>query len=67
MFDLHALGAIGTFDSAVIEKDADSKVHVHKTEKPTQHGACTGAGVGALVGLLFCRQRGPVVVLPGPV
>ena len=24
-----------------------------KTEKPTQHGAWTGAGVGALVGILF--------------
>ncbi len=53
VFDLHAVGAIGTFDSAVIEKDADGKVHVHKTEKPTQHGAWTGAGVGALVGILF--------------
>ena len=53
VFDLHAAGAIGTFDSAVIEKDADGKVHVHKTEKPTQHGAWTGAGVGALVGILF--------------
>ena len=53
VFDLHDAGAIGTFDSAVIEKDADGKVHVHKTEKPTQHGAWTGAGVGALVGILF--------------
>jgi uncharacterized membrane protein len=53
VFDLHAAGAIGTFDSAVIEKDADGKVHVHKTEKPTQHGAWTGAGVGALVGIIF--------------
>jgi uncharacterized membrane protein len=53
VFDLHALGAIGTFDSAVIRKDEDGKVHVTKTEKPTQHGAWTGAGVGALVGLVF--------------
>jgi uncharacterized membrane protein len=53
VFDLHAAGAIGTFDSAVISKDADGKVHVSKTEKPTQHGAWTGAGVGALVGLVF--------------
>ena len=50
---LHAAGAIGTFDAAVIEKAADGKVHVHKTEKPTQHGAWTGIGVGALVGILF--------------
>jgi hypothetical protein len=48
VFDLHAAGAIGTFDSAVIEKDEDGKVQVHKTEKPTQHGAWTGAGVGSL-------------------
>ena len=53
VFDLHALGAIGTFDSAVIRKDDDGKVRVTKTEKPTQHGAWTGAGVGALVGIVF--------------
>jgi uncharacterized membrane protein len=53
VFDLHAAGAIGTYDSAVIYKDDDGKVHVSKTEKPTQHGAWTGAGVGALVGILF--------------
>jgi hypothetical protein len=38
-------GNVGTFDSAVIEKE-DGKVHVHKTEKPTQHGAWTGIVVG---------------------
>ena len=53
MFDLHAAGVIGTFDSAVIRKEDDGKVRVTKTEKPTQHGAWTGAGVGALVGLVF--------------
>jgi uncharacterized membrane protein len=53
VFDLHAMGAIGTFDSAVIRKDDDGKVHVTKTEKPTQHGAWTGAAVGALVGIVF--------------
>jgi uncharacterized membrane protein len=52
VFDLHAAGAIGTFDSAVIEKE-DGKVHVHKTEKPTQHGAWTGIAVGAVAGILF--------------
>jgi uncharacterized membrane protein len=53
VLDLHAVGAIGTFDAAVVEKSADGEVHVHKTEKPTQHGAWTGIGVGALVGILF--------------
>jgi uncharacterized membrane protein len=37
----------------VIRKEEDGKVRVTKTEKPTQHGAWTGAGVGALVGLIF--------------
>ena len=53
VFDLHAAGAIGTFDSAVIRKEDDGKVRVTKTEKPTQHGAWTGAAVGALVGIIF--------------
>lgn len=52
VFDLHAAGLVGTFDSAVIEKE-DGKVRVHKTEKPTQHGAWTGIAVGALAGILF--------------
>ena len=52
VFDLHAAGVIGTFDSAVIEKE-EGKVHVHKTEKPTQHGAWTGIAVGAIAGILF--------------
>jgi uncharacterized membrane protein len=53
VFDLHDAGAIGTFDSAVIRKEEDGKVRVTKTEKPTQHGAWTGAAVGALVGIIF--------------
>jgi uncharacterized membrane protein len=53
VFELHDIGAIGTFDSAVIRKEAGGKVRVTKTEKPTQHGAWTGAAVGALVGIIF--------------
>jgi uncharacterized membrane protein len=52
VFELHAAGLVGTFDSAVIEKE-DGKVRVHKTERPTQHGAWTGIAVGALAGILF--------------
>lgn len=51
--EAHAAGLVGTYDAADIFKDADGKVHVHKHEKPTQHGAWTGAAVGALVGILF--------------
>lgn len=51
--ELHHRGVIGTYDAAVVEKDAEGKVHVHKHEKPTQHGAWTGVAVGAVVGILF--------------
>jgi uncharacterized membrane protein len=46
-------GVIDTYDGAVVEKDADGNVHVSKHEKPTQKGAWTGVGVGAVVGVLF--------------
>jgi uncharacterized membrane protein len=49
----HSEGLVGTYDVADIFKDADGKVHVHKHEKPTQHGAWTGAAVGAVIGVLF--------------
>ncbi len=51
--DLHAAGAVGTYDAAVITKDASGKVHVNKDETATRHGAWGGAAVGALVGILF--------------
>ncbi len=50
--DLHAAGLVGTYDAAIVAK-VDGKVHVHKHEKPTQHGAWTGVAVGAVVGILF--------------
>ena len=51
--ELHRSGRIGTYDAAVVEKDAQGAVTLHKHEKPTQHGAWTGIGVGAALGLLF--------------
>jgi uncharacterized membrane protein len=53
LLDLHAARLVGTYDVAVIVKDADGKVHVHKHEKPTQHGVWGGIAVGAVVGILF--------------
>jgi uncharacterized membrane protein len=50
--ELHAAGLVGTYDAAIVVKDGGA-VHVHKHEKPTQHGAWTGLAVGALVGILF--------------
>ena len=51
--DLHAAGAVGTYDAAVVTKDDEGKVHVNKDEMATRHGAWGGAAVGALVGILF--------------
>jgi uncharacterized membrane protein len=51
--DLHHADMVGTYDVAIITKDADGKVHVEKHEKPTQHGAWTGIAVGAIAGILF--------------
>jgi uncharacterized membrane protein len=51
--DLHAVGAVGTYDAAVVTKDASGKVHENKDEMATRHGAWGGAAVGALIGLLF--------------
>jgi uncharacterized membrane protein len=51
--DLHATGVVGTYDAAVVTKDADGKVHENKDEMPTRHGAWGGAAVGAAIGILF--------------
>ena len=51
--DLHAAGAVGTYDAAVVTKDESGKVHVSKDEMATRHGAWGGAAVGAVVGILF--------------
>lgn len=51
--ELHADGLVGTYDAAVVYRDADHHLHIRRHEKPTQHGAWTGLGAGALLGLLF--------------
>jgi uncharacterized membrane protein len=53
LLELHADKLVGTYDVAVINKDEDGKVYVHKHEKATQHGAWGGVAVGALGGVLF--------------
>jgi uncharacterized membrane protein len=53
LLELHSEQLVGSYDVALMYKDDDGKVHVHKHEKPTQHGAWTGAAVGALVGVIF--------------
>ena len=53
LLDLHSADLVGSYDVALVYKGDDGKVHVTKHEKPTQHGAWTGAAVGALVGIIF--------------
>jgi uncharacterized membrane protein len=50
---LHAGDAIGSYDSAIISRQADGKVKVTKTEKPTQHGAWVGVAAGAGAAVMF--------------
>ena len=49
---LHAGDMIGSYDSAIITKDAEGKVKVDKTEKPTQHGGWIGLAAGAAVAVV---------------
>jgi len=51
--ELYDDGVIATYDAAITTKELDGSVTVGKVEKPTQHGAWTGAAVGAVVGILF--------------
>ena len=51
--DLHSMGAVGTYDAAIITKDDRGKVRVNRDETTARQGAWGGAGVGALVGILF--------------
>lgn len=53
LLDAHAAKLVGTYDVALMYKDDDGKVHVSKHEKPTQHGAWTGAAVGVFVAIVF--------------
>jgi uncharacterized membrane protein len=53
LLEAHAAKLVGTYDVAIITKDAEGKVHVSKHEKPTQHGAWGGLAVGALIGVVF--------------
>lgn len=46
-------GAIGSYDSAILVKQADGQVRVTKTEKPAEHGAWVGLAAGAGAAVLF--------------
>jgi hypothetical protein len=50
---LHAAGIVGSYDAAVVTKDAAGKIHEDKDETATRHGAWWGIAAGAAVGVLF--------------
>jgi uncharacterized membrane protein len=50
---LHGSGRLGAYDVAVVTREPDGTVHVHKREKATQYGAWAGVGAGAVLGVLF--------------
>jgi uncharacterized membrane protein len=51
--DLHGAGLVGSYDAAVVTKDATGKVHENKDETATRHGTWWGVAAGATLGLLF--------------
>ncbi len=65
LLELHEAKLVGTYDVALVTKDADGKVHVEKHEKPTQHGAWGGIAVGAAVGVLAAPAVIPAALLGG--
>ncbi|HME04714.1 MAG TPA: DUF1269 domain-containing protein [Solirubrobacteraceae bacterium] len=67
LLELHAAKLVGTYDVALVTKDADGKVHVEKHEKPTQHGAWGGIAVGAAVGILAAPAVVPAALVGGAI
>jgi len=65
LLELHEAKLVGTYDVALVTKDAEGKVHVEKHEKPTQHGAWGGIAVGAAVGVLAAPAVVPAALLGG--
>jgi len=51
--EAHAAGLVGSYDAAIITKDASGKIHENKDETATRHGAWWGIAAGAAVGVLF--------------
>ena len=51
--DAHAAGLVGSYDAALVTKDASGKVHENKDETATRHGAWWGVAAGAAVGVIF--------------
>jgi uncharacterized membrane protein len=51
--EAHGAGLVGSYDAAIITKDAQGKIHENKDETATRHGAWWGIAAGAAVGVIF--------------
>jgi hypothetical protein len=51
--DVAVFDVVGDYDTALIAKDGDGKVHVEKHGTQTTHGFWRGALAGGVIGLLF--------------
>jgi len=51
--EAHGAGLVGSYDAAIITKDANGKIHESKDETATRHGAWWGIAAGAAVGAIF--------------
>ena len=59
---LHAEGLAGTYDAAVVTRDADGTPRVDK-RRHSGHPVWGGAGIGAVVGVLFPPALVPMALL----
>ena len=51
--DVAAIGVVGKYDTALLQKTADGKIKVEKHGTQAASGGCKGAVAGGFVGLLF--------------
>src|SRR5215831_247655 len=51
--NLHEQGLVGSYDAAVVTKDANGKIHANKDETATRTGAWWGVAAGAAIGAIF--------------
>ena len=50
---LHSVGDLGPYDAAVITKQGEGSVEVHRSERPKAKGAWIGCAAGAAIAVAF--------------
>src|SRR5258708_16705189 len=51
--DAHAAGLVGSYDAAIVTRDARGKAHERKDETATRRGAWWGLAAGAVLRVIF--------------